>query len=147
MSIFTPYEQKMLRLSGPEFWPTLSAELAQDRYIFGRPELKYLSALKQLEMTVQSTEVHHDHIRVVIRERDRGKNTRFTKRQFDHYIFDDDPAHDVKAFLKALRKNLMISMPQKQSRINSQVQTCFYAQPKTSGVGRVYLTSYQAIWL
>jgi hypothetical protein len=134
MSLYTNATKEDLKYSGPNVWPRLTADEQVDLFIFGRPELGYMSAIRKIE----SSGIKPNQIRVTAyRFRYEGKKlaSTGTRRSFWHDI-EDDKEEDVRSFLRKLRNSLSSIMPREPS-LDSVVKICFYREDSGECVGNL----------
>ena len=104
-----------LALSGPHVWPKITAERQADIFIFSRPELTYLPALRKLRAETPPEELRGDrrHVKVrVQRARYVDKTVQLTgnAKSWWHFVLKD-PEEDVRKLLGDLRAVLVNMMP------------------------------------
>lgn len=102
-------------LSGPSVWPKLTGEEQVDLFIFRRPELCYLEALRRIDIRGEPRKVVHIHVRRMITE---GKKTTFMRasakvRTIIPHVVLEDREDDVREFLREIRKSIKSIMPDK----------------------------------
>jgi hypothetical protein len=114
-SIYDEALPQDLALSGPEVWPCIVADRAHDRFIFRRPEVAYLIALRRLEKKRLAEGRPEPHKYMVVRHmmltRVDKRRTYSRERIFWHSIDHEDATSDVRAFLNKLRESLIKVMP------------------------------------
>ena len=121
MPRFEQEDEELLSLSGPHVWPRLSADLVYDRYIFQRPEIRYLRAKEKMRAWLEDIREEDlacptdSMLITVIRTELRGNKNRRRRATtnigtFAHG-FHHDPMVDVQQFLVELRSFLSRHMP------------------------------------
>ena len=104
-----------LALSGPHVWPRIVADRQADIFIFGRPELTYLPALRKLKARIPPEDFIGDKRHVAVRVQraryvDKVVKTVGKARNWWHFV-DRDPEDDVRRLLEKLREVLVKVMP------------------------------------
>lgn len=112
--------KEMMKLSGLHVWPVIIADEAVDRFIFRRPELGYLVALKRVNENREKEGLDPvDCIRIRLfrayttqpRKNIKKKSIRKTIGTFHQVINHEDKIADVRLFLENLRGMLKRTMP------------------------------------
>jgi hypothetical protein len=140
MSVYLKAESADYELSGPQVWPKTTAYETVDRYIFRRPELAYLRALRLIRTGPMSP----TFIRIRIsREYKNGSRSKVeTIGAFVHRVDPDlQPTEDVAAFLRELRQVLYRVLPDRpQPTVSIRLR---FFNPHTKKA----VTSFQERWL
>ena len=123
-----------MELSGPHVWPVIIADEAADRYIFRRPELGYLVALRRMkahrseigeEKEVETVRIRINRLyKTTKRKGIKGKKSISKTVRVFHHIRREDPTEDVVFFLEALRIHLRRTM-KNQPLTNCSVSVVF----------------------
>jgi hypothetical protein len=116
--------------SGPHVWPKIAGDSAYDRFIFRRPELAYLQAIRKMNEKRKQKKAELNPMLIGIRLRRiyyeggrQGSGT--TAQRFGHEINWENPTKDVRSFLVQLRHMLTRCMPD-QPLLNCALQLRFY---------------------
>jgi hypothetical protein len=140
MSIYLQTAEEDYAYSGPAVWPKTTAYETVDRYIFRRPELAYLKAVRILQEERPSP----NFIRVRI-SREFKNGSRKKVETIGAFVHRMDPDHDltedITTFLKELRQVLYRILPD-SSQPNLIVRLRFI-NPQS----KQKIASFQERWL
>jgi|GEM_PF-4400606 len=118
------------RYSGPEVWPRLTAETQPDLFIFRRPELAYLEAIRRNRAHDERNRLEPSPVMTIRVERLRHRDKKFYRTKIDRvirHVIEDDRTDDVRKLLRTLREVLQMIMPEKPSQ-ECVVRIRFYSQ-------------------
>ncbi len=134
-----------MELSGPEVWPRISADRQVDLFIFRRPELWYLEALRRMRAREEEVGVQPSPLMRV-----RVGRIKYVEKKIElvngrsiHHTIHDDRLEDVRKLLLEIREALDLVMPSKP-RHNIGAKLFFY-DPRI-GTTRALIT-FQERWI